>query len=182
MGGFPLEIVLALIGIAVPVGAFLWEFVFVGRKQLGYRVQMDTPVTGEIESVFPGVLPQLRPQADGASPDLKDLSVVLMRIENSGATSLDSADYGVPDNGRAGLHLRFPQRRVIGMAVTELSDPALGDLLEPDSGIAVRETSDNVGIIDLPRVPLNRADHYKILAILQRSAGTGSIRRRGCRA
>lgn len=173
MGGFPLEIVLALIGIAVPVGAFLWEFVFVGRKQLGYRVQMDTPVTGEIESVFPGVLPQLRPQADGASPDLKDLSVVLMRIENSGATSLDSADYGVPDNGRAGLHLRFPQRRVIGMAVTELSDPALGDLLEPDSGIAVRETSDNVGIIDLPRVPLNRADHYKILAILQRSAGTG---------
>ena len=174
MGGFPIEIVLGLIGVAVPIIAFLWEFVFVGRKELGYRVQMDTPVTGEIESVFPGVLPQLRPAHDGVSPPLKDLSVVLVRIENSGATTIDTHDYQAPEAGRVGLHLNFPQRRIIGMAVTELSDPVLADSLDRDSGIAVREdTAGHIGVIDLPRVPLNRADHYKILAILQRSEGTG---------
>ncbi|MGW4767513.1 PstS family phosphate ABC transporter substrate-binding protein [Nocardia sp. NPDC004278] len=174
VGGFPIEIVLALIGIVVPIIAFLWEFVFVGRKELGYRVQMDTPVTGEIESVFPGVLPQLRPEHDGVSPPLKDLSVVLVRIENSGATPIDTHDYQAPEAGRVGLHLNFPQRRVIGMAVTELSHPGLADSLDRDSGIAVREdTAGHIGVIDLPRVLLNRADHYKILAILQRSEGTG---------
>ncbi|WP_330249424.1 substrate-binding domain-containing protein [Nocardia sp. NBC_00565] len=173
MGGFPIEIVLALIGIAVSIVAFLWEFVFVGRKEIGYRVQMDTPVTGEVESVYPGVLPQLRPERDGVSPPLKDLSVVLVRIENSGATPIDPHDYQAPETSRVGLHLNFPQRRVIGMAVTELSD-GLSDLLDRDSGIAVREdTAGYIGAIDLPRVPLNRADHYKILAILQRSEGAG---------
>ncbi|MEU4341768.1 substrate-binding domain-containing protein [Nocardia sp. NPDC023852] len=174
VGDLPLEIVLALIGIAVPIAAFLWEFVFAGRRRLGYRVQMDTPVTGEIASVFPGVLPQLRPSLDGASPDLKDISVVLVRIENSGVTTIDSQDYKAPEAARVGLHLRFPQRRVIGMAVTELSDPALADNLDTDSGIAVREDiGGHVGVIDLPKVPLGPAEHYKILAILQRSEGSG---------
>ncbi|WP_069163822.1 PstS family phosphate ABC transporter substrate-binding protein [Nocardia altamirensis] len=174
MDDFPIEIVLAVIGIAVPIAAFLWEFVFIGRKRLGYRVQMDTPVTGEVESVFPGVLPQLRPSLDGASPDLKDLSVVLVRIENSGATDIDTSDYKAPEPGRIGLHLRFPQRRVIGMAVTELSDPGLADNLDVDSGITVREDiNGHIGVIDLPKVPLDRNEHYKILAILQRSEGAG---------
>ncbi|MGW4844595.1 PstS family phosphate ABC transporter substrate-binding protein [Nocardia brasiliensis] len=174
LGEFPVDIVLALVGIAVPIGAFLYEFVLVGRKRLGYRVQMDTPVTGEVASVFPGVLPQLRPAGDGAGPDLKDLSVVLVRIENSGATDLDTRDYKAPDAGRIGLHLRFPRRLVIGMAVTELSDPGLADSLDRDSGIAVREDmAGHIGVIDLPKVPLNRGEHYKILAILQRAEGVG---------
>ncbi|MEU0544117.1 substrate-binding domain-containing protein [Nocardia sp. NPDC005978] len=174
MGGFPIEIVLALIGIAVPIMAFVWEFVFVGRRRLGYRVQMDTPVTGEIESVFPGVLPQLRPDGGAAAPDLHDLSVVLMRIENNGATTIDIADYAGPEGERVGVHISFPHRRVIGMAVTELSDPGMGDCLRPGTGIGAREdAARRVGIIDLPKVPMNRGDHYKILAILQRSAGAG---------
>ncbi|WP_433565517.1 substrate-binding domain-containing protein [Nocardia sp. CA-151230] len=174
MNGFPLDIVLAIIGIAVPIVAFVWEFVLVGRKRLGYRVQMDTPVTGEIESVFPGVLPQLRPEGDGAAPDLQDLSVVLVRIENNGITDVDSTDYASPQSDRVGLHIHFPHRRVIGMAVTELSDDAMGDSLKPDTGIGSREdTQHRVGIIDLPKVPMDRGDHYKILAILQRTAGAG---------
>ncbi|MEU8900855.1 substrate-binding domain-containing protein [Nocardia sp. NPDC048505] len=169
MGDFPLDTVLALVGIAVPVGAFLWEFVVVGRRRLGYRVQMDTPVTGEIASAFPGVLEQLRP----SRAELRDLSVVLVRIENSGATTVEPGDYLLP-SPRIGLHLRFPQRRVVGMAVTELSDPALADSLGSTSGLGVREdTAGHIGVIDLPRVLLNRSDHYKILAILQRSEGNG---------
>ncbi|WP_431956590.1 PstS family phosphate ABC transporter substrate-binding protein [Nocardia lijiangensis] len=173
MGDFSLDTVLALIGIAVPVAAFLWEFVFVGRRRLGYRVQMDTPVTGEIESVFPGVLENLRPNAENSGPELRDLSIVLVRIENSGSTAITASDYLAP-TARVGLHLRFPRRRVIGMAVTELSDD-LAESLGPTSGITVREdTEGHIGVIDLPKVPLNRKDHYKILAILQRSDNGGT--------
>ncbi|MFC9898236.1 substrate-binding domain-containing protein [Nocardia sp. NPDC127579] len=169
VGDFPLDTVLALIGIAVPVGAFLWEFAVVGRRRLGYRVQMDTPVTGEITSAFPGVLEQLSP--DPAT--LRDLSVVLVRVENSGASAIEPGDYLLP-SPRIGLHLRFPQRRVIGMAVTELSDPVLADSLGSRSGIGVREdTGGHIGVIDLPKVGLDRSQHYKILAILQRSEGNG---------
>ncbi|MFD6351778.1 substrate-binding domain-containing protein [Nocardia tengchongensis] len=174
MNGFPLEIMLAIIGIAVPIMAFVWEFVLVGRKRLGYRVQMDTPVTGEIESVFPGVLPQLRPEGDGAAPELQDLSVVLVRIENNGLTDVDGTDYASPASDQVGLHIHFPHRRVIGMAVTELSDDALGDSLKPGTGIGSREDGQHrVGIVDLPKVPMDRGDHYKILVILQRTAGAG---------
>ncbi|GAB2447389.1 substrate-binding domain-containing protein [Nocardia tengchongensis] len=174
MNGFPLEIMLAIIGIAVPIMAFVWEFALVGRKRLGYRVQMDTPVTGEIESVFPGVLPQLRPEGDGAAPELQDLSVVLVRIENNGLTDVDGTDYASPASDQVGLHIHFPHRRVIGMAVTELSDDALGDSLKPGTGIGSREDAQHrVGIVDLPKVPMDRGDHYKILVILQRTAGAG---------
>ncbi|MFE2996417.1 substrate-binding domain-containing protein [Nocardia sp. NPDC059246] len=174
MSGIALDTALAVIGITVPIVAFVWEFVLVGRKRLGYRVQMDTPVTGEIESVFPGVLPQLRPEGGGSAPDLQDLSVVLVRIENNGITDIDSADYASPDTDNVGLHLHFAHRRVIGMAVTELSDDAMGDSLKPGTGIGSREdTQHRVGIIDLPKVPMDRGDHYKILAILQRTAGAG---------
>lgn len=174
MKGFPLDIVLAVIGIAVPIVAFVWEFVLVGRKRLGYRVQMDTPVTGEIESVFPGVLPQLRPEGEGSATDLQDLSVVLIRIENNGVTDIDTRDYASPESDPVGMHIHFPHRRIIGMAVTELSDDALGDSLKPGTGIARREDEQHrVGIIDLPKVPMDQGDHYKILAILQRTAGAG---------
>ncbi len=179
----PLDTVLELIGTAVAVvallvavAAFLREFVFSGRKRLGYRVQMDTPVTGEIESRFPGVLTQLRPSADGASPDLQDVSVVLVRIENAGITRIDTEDYTAP-TAQVGLHLHFPKRRVIGMAVNELSDPSsLADHLGRNSGIDVREENNGgqTGVIDLPKVPLGKSDHYKILAILERSDGTGT--------
>lgn len=183
VGDWPLDTVLELIGTAaavvallVAVAAFLREFVFAGRKRLGYRVQMDTPVTGEIESRFPGVLTQLRPAADGATPDLKDVSVVLVRIENAGITRIDTEDYTAP-TAQIGLHLHFAQRRVIGMAVNELSDPSsLADHLGRNSGIDVREENAGgpTGVIDLPKVPLGKSDHYKILAILERSDGTGN--------
>ncbi|WP_282778877.1 substrate-binding domain-containing protein [Nocardia sp. CC201C] len=170
MEGFPLAEVSAILGILVPALAFLWEFVVVGRKRLGYRVQMDTPVTGEVESAFPGLLTQLRPRPDGS---LTDLSIVLLRVENDGATTIDQHDYRVHDGVAAGLSVIFERRRVVGYAVTELSDRDLGRSLTGTAGIAVREdTERDFGVLDLPRVPLNRGDHYKLLTILRRTGGT----------
>ncbi|WP_235748363.1 substrate-binding domain-containing protein [Nocardia coffeae] len=168
------QIGLPVIALVVSLIAFFWEFVIMRRKRLGYRVQMDTPVTGEIESVFPGVLEQLQPDGGTADTHLQDLSIVLIRVENDGVTNIDSADYAMPDDERVGLRLHFPHRRIAGMAVTELSDNILGAYLEPGRGIAAHadETHD-VGVIDLPKVPMNRRDHYKILAILSRGTGTG---------
>ncbi|WP_328397646.1 PstS family phosphate ABC transporter substrate-binding protein [Nocardia sp. NBC_00416] len=173
MGELLLNILLPLAGIAIPVAAFAWEFVFVGRKRLGWRVQMDTPVTGEAESGHAGALRQLRQTSDGSERNLQDLSVVLVRIENNGATTIDAADYVTAQHSQAGLHLQFPDRKVIGMAVTELSNPGLAVCFEPDSGFAHRQLDQGIGVIDLPKVPLNRADHYKILATLERISGTG---------
>ncbi|MET8774803.1 substrate-binding domain-containing protein [Nocardia sp. NPDC004654] len=177
LADFPLDTVLAFIGIVVPLAAFLWEFVFVGRRRLGYRVQMDTPVTGEIGSVYPGVLERLHPDPAGTEAELREqlrgLSVVLVRIENSGNTAISESDYLSPSQ-QVGLHLHFPQRRVIGMAVTELSDTDLASRLGPTSGIAITVGADGrTGVIDLPKVPLTRNAHYKILAILQRGEGNG---------
>ncbi|MGW1740854.1 substrate-binding domain-containing protein [Nocardia sp. NPDC001965] len=167
-----LDLVLPLAGIAIPVGAFVWEFVFVGRKRLGWRVQMDTPVTGEAESGHAGALRQLRQTVEGTERNLKDLSVVLVRIENNGATAIDAADYVTAQHNRAGLHLQFPGRKVIGLAVTELSNQGLAVCFEPDSGFGHRQLDHGDGVIDLPKVPLNRNDHYKILAALERTTGT----------
>ncbi|MFF0492659.1 substrate-binding domain-containing protein [Nocardia sp. NPDC004068] len=168
MDNYLIQIGLPIIALAVSLIAFVWEFVVIRRKQLGYRVQMDTPVTGEIDSVYPGVLTQLH-AAEG-DPGLRDLSIVLVRIENNGVTYIDPGDYATPGDEPVGMHLEFPRRRVLGTAVNELSDRSLRDYLEPGRGIAVREdTSRQLGVIDLPKVPMNRGDHYKILAILERS-------------
>ena len=81
MSDFPWELVLAMIGVLVTASAFLFEFVFVGRKRLGYRVQMDTIPT-DVSAVHAGAWGRLD-RADGTR--LADPSFVLLRVENIGA-------------------------------------------------------------------------------------------------
>jgi phosphate transport system substrate-binding protein len=153
-------VALAALGVAVPVGAALYEFVFKGRKRLGYRVQMDTTATdvaGTIDAA--GALTQL--QMDGH--DLQDPTLVLLRIENNGFTNIDPHDYAVLDTDKVGLRVRFPGRRVAGVVVTELSHEFLRPAFEAGSGMAVKGD-----VIELPKVPLNRSAHYKVLAALER--------------
>ncbi|MEV7004982.1 substrate-binding domain-containing protein [Streptosporangium sp. NPDC051022] len=161
MNSFPWEIVLTLFSVIVAIIAFLREFVFVGRKRLGYRVQMDTTATDEISSQYAGVLQQL--QHEGGR-QLVDPSFVLLRIENNGATQIDTSDYAVLDNDRVGIQVTFPGRTVAGMVVTELSDEHLLRSFGEDAGLNVRD-----GVIELPKVPLNPSAHYKILAALERA-------------
>ncbi len=170
LSNFPWEIVLAVLALVVPVFAFLWEFVFVGRKRLGYRVQVDTTARQEVAAENAGALQRLDDK-DGKA--LTDPSFVLVRIENTGTTNIDSQDYAVLGNVQAGVKINFPDRRVAGMVVTELSDDFLRENFGENSGLGVDNIVDsdgrNVGVIQLPKVPLNQGQHYKVLAVLDRA-------------
>ncbi|MEV0683700.1 substrate-binding domain-containing protein [Nocardia sp. NPDC050378] len=174
---FPIEIVLSVLGVVVAVATFLRQFVFPGYKRIGFRVQMDTPVTGQIQ--FPAaadpdadVTGALRNLQTAATPNgepltLRNLSLALVRIENAGSLPIVWQDYTSTDPN-IGLRLSFPGREVIAVAVTELQgvDP---DDLGPNSGIARRTEGEGdtfKGVVDLPKVPMDRKGHYKILAVL----------------
>lgn len=146
----------------MPAGVALYEFVIKGRKRLGYRVQMDTTATDVVPSPYAGALEQL--QENGTQ--LRDPTLVLLRVENSGATNIDTHDYAVLDDDQVGIRVSFPGRRVAGMVITELSDEFLRPAFKAGSGLGVRD-----GVIELPKVPLNRSQHYKVLAALERMPG-----------
>lgn len=173
MNGFPWDTTLAVIGLAVSGAAALWEFVVGSRKLLGYRVQMDTTAQDAAASPWAGVLQQM--QHHGT--DLRDPSFVLLRFENSGRAPIVEDDYLAPDGDRAGIQVKFRGRRVVGTVVTELSRPELRSFFVP-SGDGQGGTPQQVpglrasnGLIELPKVKLNRRDHYKVLAVLEREAG-----------
>ncbi|WP_336081437.1 PstS family phosphate ABC transporter substrate-binding protein [Nocardia sp. SSK8] len=158
MGEFPIDIVLSLIGLVVAVAAFLREFVFVGRKRLGYRVQMNTPASRILAD--PNAAPT--PNSAAAPPR----SVVLIRIENDGNATIEDRDYGT--SGRPRLSL--PQHRVSVVEVTERVDQS-GAPVQPLSpalrGIAAGTDDDGHAEIVLPAERLERGEHYKVLAVLE---------------
>lgn len=156
------SVALATLGVVVPGIAALYEFVVKGRKRIGYHVQMDTTATDVAETVEPGALAELR----RGGVKLTDPTLVLLRIENNGATHIDTQDYAVPDDDPVGIRVRFPGRRVPGMVVTELSQDYLRPSFSPGNGLASRDD-----VIELPRVPLNRGSHYKVPAALDQAAG-----------
>ncbi|MER6353887.1 substrate-binding domain-containing protein [Streptomyces sp. NPDC001634] len=177
MPGFSWEFVFAVLGLTVPVAAALWEFVLADRKRLGYRVQMDTTATDAAAARYAGVLQQMR-GTNGAP--LKDPSFVLLRIENSGWAPIVESNYLAPEGDPVGIRVTCRGRRVVGMVVTELSRNELrrfftqrpvteGQSPPPDvPGLGVVD-----GLIELPKVKLNRRDHYKVLAVLEREDGFG---------
>ncbi|WP_395571544.1 PstS family phosphate ABC transporter substrate-binding protein [Streptomyces sp. BK79] len=166
MNGVSWESVIAVLGLAVPVIAALWEFFLAGRKRLGYRVQMDTSVRDSRTSTGPVAGALRRMQWDGVN--LRDPSVVLLRIENIGWSPIVEEDYVAPVDDPVGVRAAFPGRRVVGMVVTECSHPALRDFFRAGTpGLGADD-----GVITLPKVKLNRRAHYKVLAVLDRLPGT----------
>ncbi|ANB06242.1 phosphate-binding protein [Streptomyces ambofaciens] len=164
MNGVPWESVIAVLGLAVPVTAALWEFFLAGRKRLGYRVQMDTTVRDSSTS-GPETRVFQRMQWDGRT--LADPSVVLLRIENVGWSPIVEGDYVAPATDPVGVSIAFPGRRVVGMAVTERSRNVPRSFFTPDRpGFAATD-----GVVRLPKVILNRRAHYKVLAVLDREEG-----------
>jgi ABC-type phosphate transport system substrate-binding protein len=144
--------VLTILGVVIPVVLALWEFVLLGFKRLGYRVQMDTTARDEVHPSPLGEGQQLW-------PGLRNASVVLLRIENNGIRSIDASDYQAPDHDPVGLRFRFPGRKVHKVVVTEMS-PGL------QRSHFNRGLGSQRDLISLPKVKLNRGQHYKVLAVL----------------
>ncbi|MBE1533927.1 substrate-binding domain-containing protein [Actinomadura algeriensis] len=166
--------IVAALSVAIPMLAFVWEFVVVRRKRLGYRVQMDTLATDTAHAPNADVLARMH--EDGRP--LTEPSFVLLRVENAGLTEIVEGDYLTPQNDWTGIRVTFRDRRVVGLAVTELSQPELRDffIAQVDGvtteaeGFGISE-EDGAGVIRLPKVKLNTGAHYKVLAVLERSSG-----------
>src|SRR5262245_18202267 len=108
---------------------------------------MDTTATDAAGTAGPGVFAELR----GDGTPLVDPTLVLLRIENNGATYIDEVDYLVPHVKKAGVRVTFPDRTVVGMVVTEFSHWSMRTSFEGHSGLAYKDN-----VIELPKVPMNR--------------------------
>ncbi|MBT2426831.1 substrate-binding domain-containing protein [Streptomyces sp. ISL-112] len=146
----------AVLGVLASIGVLWYERRVPRHKRIGYRVQMDTPIGSDVSQGRANV----RLGLFSETPDMSDATLVLLRVENDGSQSIVDSDY----TGRElhGLTAEFTGRTVRGIAVTQ--PPGAAHLMEhftPASGM--RHSG---SLIRLPRVPLNRGEHFKLLVLL----------------
>ncbi|MFE9722334.1 substrate-binding domain-containing protein [Streptomyces sp. NPDC005794] len=162
-----IAILSAGLGVLTTAGVLWYERRVPRRKRIGYRVQMDTPIGSEVSRGRANV----RLGLFNETPDMADATLVLLRIENDGSQSIGDEDY----TGRGelnGLTVEFTDRTVRGIAVTHSSDADhLMDHFTPAAGLR-----HDGSIIRLPRVPLNRNEHFKLLVLLTGSHVGGPIK------
>ncbi|MEV6309338.1 substrate-binding domain-containing protein [Streptomyces sp. NPDC051840] len=162
-----IAVLTALLGVATSAGVLWYERRVPRRKRIGYRVQMDTPIGSEVSQGRANVRLGLFDE----TPDMADATLVLLRVENDGSQSIGYEDY----TGRGelnGLTVEFTGRTVRGVAVTHSSDADhLADHFTPAAGLR-----HDGSFIRLPRVPLNRNEHFKLLVLLTGSHVGGPIR------
>jgi ABC-type phosphate transport system substrate-binding protein len=146
----------AVLGIAAS-GVMVWyERRVPRRKRLGYRVQMDNPIGDDVRLGRANVRLGLFDEAPGMS----DATLVLIRVENDGSQGIDRDDYTSPEVH--GLTAVFSDRTIRGVSVTQPSDTDhLMDHFTPARGFGYEGNT-----LRIPRVPLNRGDHYKLLVLL----------------
>ncbi|MEV0553903.1 substrate-binding domain-containing protein [Streptomyces sp. NPDC050597] len=146
----------AVVGI-VASGIMVWyERRVPRRKRIGYRVQMDNPIGDDVRLGRANVRLGLFDEA----PGMADATLVLLRIENDGSQSIADMDY----TGRElhGLTAVFTDRTIRGVSVTQPSDTDhLMDHFTPSNGLGYQDNT-----LRIPRVPLNRGEHFKILVLL----------------
>ncbi|MER6525612.1 substrate-binding domain-containing protein [Streptomyces sp. NPDC001508] len=146
----------AVLGIVASAGMVWYERRVPRRKRIGYRVQMDNPIGDDERS---GRLNRRLGLFDEA-PDMADATLVLLRVENDGSQGIDRDDYTGPE--QHGLTAVFTDRTVRGVSVTQ---PTHADHLR-DHFSAERGFSYSGNSLRIPRVPLNRGDHFKLLVLL----------------
>ncbi|AEH08070.1 MULTISPECIES: PstS family phosphate ABC transporter substrate-binding protein [Protofrankia] len=144
----------AVLGIVASFAVVWYERRVPHRRRIGYRVQMDTPIGSDNRGGQSQVDTRLGLFND--LPDMSDGTLVLLRIENDGAEGITDTDY--TSNG---LTVVFTERTVRGVAVTQSDAEHLMDHFAPPG--AMRHSG---SMIHLPRVPLNRGQHYKLLVLL----------------
>ncbi|MBL1087516.1 substrate-binding domain-containing protein [Streptomyces actinomycinicus] len=146
----------AVLGIVASAGMVWYERRVPRRKRIGYRVQMDNPIGDDVRSGRVNRRLGLFLEA----PGMEDATLVLLRIENDGSQGIDRDDYTSP--GRHGLTAVFTDRTIRGVSVTQPTDTDhLMDHFTADRGFGYEGNT-----LRIPRVPLNRGDHFKLLVLL----------------
>ncbi|MEU1299340.1 substrate-binding domain-containing protein [Streptomyces shenzhenensis] len=146
----------ALLGIIASAGMVWYERRVPRRKRIGYRVQMDNAIGDDARS---GRLNRRLGLFDEA-PGMADATLVLLRLENDGSQGIDRDDYTGPE--QHGLTAVFTDRTVRGVSVTQPTDTDhLMDHFTSNRGFSYSGNS-----LRIPRVPLNRGDHFKLLVLL----------------
>lgn len=147
----------AVLGLVASVAVVWYERRGPRRRQIGFRVQMDTPVGSHARN---GRRTNVRLGLFNEFSDLSDATLVLLRIENDAVQSITTDDY--TSRELHGLTAVFASRTIRGIAVTQPSDAAhLMGHFTPAAGL--RYDADN---LYLPKVPLNKGEHFKVLALL----------------
>ncbi|KUN79211.1 substrate-binding domain-containing protein [Streptomyces griseoruber] len=146
----------AVLGIAAS-GVMVWyERRVPRRKRIGYRVQMDNPIGDDARSGRAN----RRLGLFDETPNMADATLVLLRIENDGSQGIARDDYTGPE--RHGLTAVFTGRAIRGVSVTQPTDTDhLMDHFTADRGFGYDGNT-----LRIPRVPLNRGDHFKLLVLL----------------
>ncbi|WP_405389969.1 substrate-binding domain-containing protein [Streptomyces sp. NBC_01102] len=160
-----IAVLTAALGVATSAGVLWYERRVPRRKRIGYRVQMDTPIGSGVSQGRANV----RLGLFSETPDMADATLVLLRVENDGSQSIANDDYTGRGEQLHGLTAEFTGRTVRGVAVTH--SPGADHLMDhftPAAGL--RHTG---ALIRLPRVPLNRNEHFKLLVLLT-GANVGS--------
>ncbi|GHE10511.1 hypothetical protein GCM10010339_66850 [Streptomyces alanosinicus] len=94
------------------------------------------------------------------TPGMSDATLVLPRIENDGSQSIDGDDCTGPE--QHGLTSVFTDRTIRGVSVTQPTDTDhLMDHFTAGRGFGYEGNT-----LRIPRVPLDRGDHFKLLVPL----------------
>ncbi|GAA4556661.1 PstS family phosphate ABC transporter substrate-binding protein [Planotetraspora kaengkrachanensis] len=155
-------VVAALLGLVAPAAGAVYQLRTRRGKHIGHRVQMDTSIGGNAGDT------QAQPDAPLGlftdQPGMSNPTLALVRIENTGTSSISDADYTNPDKNH-GLTVVFAERTVRSVEV--IPDPKAEHLLGhfvPVEGKGGMQYNGNT--IRLPRVPLNEDQHFKLLVLL----------------
>jgi hypothetical protein len=146
----------AVIGVVASAVMVWYERRVPRRKRIGYRVQMDNPIGDDVRSGRANVRLGLFDE----TPGMMDATLVLLRIENDGSQSIAGDDY--TSRERHGLTAVFTDRTIRGVSVTQ--PPGTDHLMDhftPAAGLSYEN-----GVLRIPRVPLNRGEHFKLLVLL----------------
>ncbi|MFE5549044.1 substrate-binding domain-containing protein [Streptomyces sp. NPDC056534] len=163
-----IAVVTALAGVLVSIAAIWVQWWVPRRRRIGYRVQLDTSIGAgaAASSALTGPGATVRRGFFDTTQELTDATIVLLRIENDGGLAIGGDDY--TDGGGTGLTVRFshpdgtgPGRHLKAIVVTAPGHPGL--LTHFD---AAWQPTMGASSIRLPKVPLNRGAHYKLLVLL----------------
>ncbi|MFH8794188.1 PstS family phosphate ABC transporter substrate-binding protein [Streptomyces sp. NPDC017941] len=155
----------AALGLIATVGAIWYERRVPRRKRVGYRVQMDTAIGDNVRTGGANARLGLFDE----TPEMSDATLVLLRVENDGSQFVSDTDY----TGRAlhGLTAVFAGRTVRGLAVTaQAGADHLMEHFTPAAGLRYEGST-----VHIPRVPLDRGQHYKLLVLLTGGAVGGEV-------